>query len=215
MPLAPVVLADLGRLSKLPLELLLIIIGYLDVPSAARFTQVNRQAQYLLWSDKDYQLLRYCLFRELSQKVYSQSIWRPYSASRLPLKDVNYHALAYTMSNLACTRCDSRDQHTYILDMRTGHNLCCLCHPTSLPHISIMPGWVEMDRAEVKNTIPYRLPEGQLILSRPSNVEYLTKCFSRFREEGRELVLRHSNREAWDYFRRQQKVLVCASRHMQ
>ncbi|KAH8159910.1 hypothetical protein CIB48_g8337 [Xylaria polymorpha] len=162
MPLPPVVLADLGRLSKLPLELLFIIIGYLDVPSAARFTQLNRQAQFLLWSDKDYQLLRYCLFRELSEKVHSQ-IQRPYSTSRVPLKDVNYHTLAYTMSDLVCTRCSSRDQYTYRLDMRTGNNLCCLCPPISLACIPILTNCVEMDRAEVKNTIPYRLPEGQLI----------------------------------------------------
>ncbi|KAI0479698.1 hypothetical protein F4859DRAFT_445595 [Xylaria cf. heliscus] len=214
MPLAPVVLANLGRLSKLPLELLFMILGYLDVPSAARFTQVNRQAQFLLWSDKDYQLLRYCLFRELSDKVYSQ-VPRPYSANRVPLKDVNYHTLAGAMSDLVCTRCRSRDQYTYRLDMRTGHNLCCLCPPTSSALIPILTNCVEMDRAEVKNTIPYRLPEGQLILSQPSNVEYLTRCFSRFREEGRELVLMHSSRDAWNYFRGQQKVLVCASRHMQ
>ncbi|KAI0400232.1 hypothetical protein F4802DRAFT_602230 [Xylaria palmicola] len=58
MPSQPVVLADLGKLSSLPLELVLIIIGLLDVPSAARFTQVNRQAQFLLWTDKDYMLIR-------------------------------------------------------------------------------------------------------------------------------------------------------------
>ncbi|KAI1748084.1 hypothetical protein F4782DRAFT_534800 [Xylaria castorea] len=164
MPLAPVVLADLGRLSKLPLELLFIIIGYLDVPSAARFTRVNRQAQFLLWSDKDYQLLRYCLFRELSHKAHPQ-IRPPYTTSRVPLKDVNYHTLAYTMSHFVCTRCSSCDQYTYRLDMRTGHNVCCLCPPMSLACISIITSWVEMDREEVKSTIPYRLPEGQLIQS--------------------------------------------------
>ncbi|KAI0197497.1 hypothetical protein F4808DRAFT_463704 [Astrocystis sublimbata] len=164
MPLAPVELTDLGRLSNLPLELVLIIIGYLDVPSAARFSQVNRQAQFLLWSDQDYQLLRYCLFKELSQRVLGQ-IRRVYSTTRIPLRDVNYHRLAYAISHPVCKRCKSRDQFTYVLDMRTGRNNCGSreCPSTFQASVSISTHLVMMDREEVKNQSPYRLPEGQLI----------------------------------------------------
>ncbi|GAW24274.1 hypothetical protein ANO14919_138570 [Xylariales sp. No.14919] len=160
MPLAPVVLADLGLLSTLPLELVLVVIEYLDVRGAARFTHVNRQAQFLLWSDKDYQLLRYCLFRQLSK--YKRKF---HQSKRLSfLQDANYQTLADAMLNPTCTAC-SRVSYALdlMLDVSTGQTLCWPCSASDIEYIPILADHVRMDCEEVKNTIPYRLPEGQLI----------------------------------------------------
>ncbi|KAI0811560.1 hypothetical protein GGR55DRAFT_106247 [Xylaria sp. FL0064] len=113
----PVVLADLGELSKMPPELILEVIDYLDAPSAAKFSQVNRQAQFLLWSDVDYRLLRLCLFfnlnslrhmpeeiKRLEETEYVAKAGSPPSvpSRRFPLEQANYHTLAHACRDFRC-----------------------------------------------------------------------------------------------------------------
>ncbi|KAI0429732.1 hypothetical protein F5Y09DRAFT_309571 [Xylaria sp. FL1042] len=82
MSLAPVIiLADLGKLSKLPPELMLMVIDDLDLPSAAKFSQVNRQAQFLIWSDVDYRWLRACLFSSLNARRHMPDSVRKFDAA--------------------------------------------------------------------------------------------------------------------------------------
>ncbi|KAI1129113.1 hypothetical protein F5Y10DRAFT_264428 [Nemania abortiva] len=163
MPPAAVVLADLGELSNLPLELLFMIIGYLDLPSAAKFTGVNRQAQFILWSDRDYLLLRGSLFRSLGLPSWLKFI------ARVPLKDIDYHTLADNIRNMTCARCKCSDEDNYELHPLTGRMLCFRClwclTPVSNPRAEIT-----VYRDMVENRIPYRLPEGRLILVEPWDV---------------------------------------------
>ncbi|KAI0538631.1 hypothetical protein GGR58DRAFT_287609 [Xylaria digitata] len=165
MPPAPVILADLGKLSKLPLELLFMVIEYFDIRSAARFTQVNRQAQFLLWSDKDYLLLRHSLFRDLSEyKRKSESHKFSRLTSLALLQDANYHTLAHTISIPICLMC-RHVQSTPVmrLDVHTGHAVCFECSPSDVASILIFAGCVQIHREILKNRTLYRLPKGQLI----------------------------------------------------
>ncbi|KAI4869827.1 hypothetical protein F4820DRAFT_443617 [Hypoxylon rubiginosum] len=56
------ILESLGDLAYLPRELIDMIIEQMDLNSAAKFTQVNRQAQLLLWSRNDYRFIRAVIF---------------------------------------------------------------------------------------------------------------------------------------------------------
>jgi hypothetical protein len=163
MPLPTIQLADLGALSKLPPELVLMVIGYLDVPSAAKFTLVNRRAQFLLWSDKDYQLIRYCLFRELFTKVDD-----PESRDQLrgcsPFTDINYHTLAATIRKPVCEDCNTHEKGTYSLNARTGSYLCySRCRTDQSVCVIIYVQMIKHHLEQVNTKRLYRLLEGQLI----------------------------------------------------
>ncbi|KAI3326779.1 hypothetical protein HD806DRAFT_551869 [Xylariaceae sp. AK1471] len=187
MPFPPVVLADLGTLSRLPLELVLMVLGYLDVPNAATFTLVNRQAQFLLWSDKDYLLIRECLFWDLSRGVND-----PKSRFKLTrctlLKDVNYHTLAAMMLNPVCLKCGNAEkERLYYLEVCMGYYSCGTCYRRySYLGTFIVVTTVESSHEQLNRTIPFRLPKGQLVLLRPDHFERLIDRYQNLQERGRE-----------------------------
>ncbi|KAI1349067.1 hypothetical protein F5Y01DRAFT_317113 [Xylaria sp. FL0043] len=131
----PVILADLGKLSKMPPELILNVIDHLDVPSAAKFSRVNRQAQFLLWSDVDYRLLRLCLFFNLNswwyrpdelkrldeaERVAEAGSPPSVPSRRFPLEQANYHTLARACRDLECFVCGNHLEDNFHFNFESG-----------------------------------------------------------------------------------------------
>ncbi|KAI1419677.1 hypothetical protein F5Y12DRAFT_208058 [Xylaria sp. FL1777] len=131
------VLADLGELSKLPLELMFMVMAYFDVPTAARFTQVNRQARFLLWSDKDYRLVQDGLFSELRKGADSFKI------GHVPLEHVSYQTLAHTISVEKCTTCGLSSCGGY-LDLSMGHAYCGGCLSGDMRPRCVWMVWIKL-----------------------------------------------------------------------
>ncbi|KAI0972241.1 hypothetical protein F4678DRAFT_460466 [Xylaria arbuscula] len=159
MSLTPVVLADLGTLSKLPLELIYEILEYLDMPSAAKFTRVNRQAQFILWSDKHYLFLRQCLFQRLSRYRRAGN----FRVAESLLKDFSYHALSRAILDAKCFECTTIPFFRLYIDPRDRKVRCGWCNRgenVKEMFIDIKSSW-----AEANEKFPLRLEEGQLILT--------------------------------------------------
>ncbi|KAI1274105.1 hypothetical protein F5Y07DRAFT_374598 [Xylaria sp. FL0933] len=173
----PVILADLGELSKMPPELILDVIDYLDVPSAAKFSQVNRQAQLLLWSDADYRLLRLCLFfnlnslrhipeemKRLGKADHVAEAGSPPSvpSRRFPLEQANYHTLARAYRDFRCFVCGDCLEDLFNFNFESGDVICKICTSKERCYMSFQADFARDSQEMAESQEPRRLPDGQL-----------------------------------------------------
>lgn len=118
-----ILLASLDDLASLPREVIDMVIVFLDVNSATRFTQVNRQAQLLLWSRANYRFIRAVLFDR-----HFRSHYRVKNRNKTILTTVTVQDLAdliFTVESSLCKNCSNYgDRNLWGVELVDGHAVC-------------------------------------------------------------------------------------------
>ncbi|KAI0107431.1 hypothetical protein F4776DRAFT_427962 [Hypoxylon sp. NC0597] len=124
MPRTPkslVQVADLGKLEKFPREVISMILGHLDIRTAARFAKVSLKARLLMKSNKYYRHLSHCLFTLLSVRACLNL-----SDTQMFFQNITPQELSDKMLRPCCVVCGA-SKTTYRVHVEFGW-LCCQSH---------------------------------------------------------------------------------------
>ncbi|KAH7311926.1 hypothetical protein BKA65DRAFT_530390 [Rhexocercosporidium sp. MPI-PUGE-AT-0058] len=118
---SPPVYPTVGKLDKLPVEILTQILMYTDIPSITRFHRVNSRAMLLVDSVPQYAtILKHC-----------PNIIRATLSIQADGFDCN--VLYAALSSTRCAMCESFDGHLYLIDCRRLCYLCFTRRPEYMP----------------------------------------------------------------------------------